>query len=409
MTPAHPVALHVASGAGRLCRTSHGVLFAPQPAEGWEEIVAAADSPQAEQQGIAVIADTLASRGLDAPAFVYATWHPRVAVLVFGDVELRTDHPAVPMLSGAGSQTWVEHSVPAADGQVTLFVTPPEDTDTDLTAGTVPAGGFRLQLRTDVAVGIGDVDAAPTGADTTPATPRAGSGSAPPEPEATDGSWRPPTSDLTDPDAALTAIQAAAVTDDPGHTSDPTAVIPPAAPDRAAVRGAAEDGPEPPHAADATPASDPTPDPRGLVEAVACANGHANPPGRGSCRACDALIPPGAELTTMPRPVLGMVELDDGQRVDLDEDVVLGRRPDTSSGGQALLVEGDRISRTHARIVLRGWEVLLHDEGSRNGTFVVSPGTSDLVRVEPKVPVRLEPGTTVYLGTRSLVLHDTTP
>jgi hypothetical protein len=42
-----------------------------------------------------------------------------------------------------------------------------------------------------------------------------------------------------------------------------------------------------------------------------------------------------------------------------------------------------------------------------NGTFVWPPGSNELVRVEADVPVRLEPGTVVYLGTRSFTLEGT--
>jgi hypothetical protein len=398
------------------------VLYVPEPDTGWEELAAAARAAGPED-GIVAIADALAARELEAPAFVYLTWRPRVAVLVFGDVELRTDQRAVPMLSGAGSQTWVEHSVPAVAGPVTAYVTPPEDADTDLLEGTVPAGGFQLRIDVEAAAHVRPeqpivppanedaptltlretaVSPAPDATPSSPApdapptapAPAAPAAAAPPAPAAPEEAvpevdWRPPGVDPGDPQASLTAIQAAAV---PDETAAPAvgAWTPPATRET------------PPAAAEPTPAAADTPP---LVEAVHCPDGHANPPGRETCRTCGSPVAADAARRTVPQPPLGTLELDDGTVVELASDLVLGRRPTADGGARAVTVEGDRVSRSHAEVSLHRWEVRLRDLGSRNGTYIVAPGSSELVRVEPEVPVRLEPGMTVYLGTRSFVIR----
>ena len=67
---------------------------------------------------------------------------------------------------------------------------------------------------------------------------------------------------------------------------------------------------------------------------------------------------------------------------------------------RALMVEdrGDTISRVHAEVRIRDWDVLLVDAGSRNGTFVVPPAAVAWERVPERRTLRLEPGTRVRLG-----------
>ena len=139
-------AVRVRPGDGRLCRTPDGVVFAPEVADGWDEVVAAAMAT-VEGDLVTTVAGVLSRRELAAPAVVVIAWRPRLAVLVFGDVELRSDHPAVPLLSGRGSHTWVEHSLPGGVEEFQLSVQPPEaGDDTDLQGGVVPAGGLCVEL-----------------------------------------------------------------------------------------------------------------------------------------------------------------------------------------------------------------------------------------------------------------------
>jgi pSer/pThr/pTyr-binding forkhead associated (FHA) protein len=58
------------------------------------------------------------------------------------------------------------------------------------------------------------------------------------------------------------------------------------------------------------------------------------------------------------------------------------------------------VSRVHAEVRLDGWDVLLVDSGSHNGTYLAVPGGQDWISVPPREPQRLAPGTRVRLGAR---------
>ena len=55
------------------------------------------------------------------------------------------------------------------------------------------------------------------------------------------------------------------------------------------------------------------------------------------------------------------------------------------------------ISRTHLRVTLSGWHVLVTDLNSTNGTMVTMPGR-DPEQLPPGVPVPIRPGTVVALA-----------
>ena len=58
------------------------------------------------------MASTTVAAGFTVGPFVCLAWGPAVQVMAFGDVAVETDQPSLPMLTGAGSRTWVEHSLP---------------------------------------------------------------------------------------------------------------------------------------------------------------------------------------------------------------------------------------------------------------------------------------------------------
>ena len=108
------------------------------------------------------------------------------------------------------------------------------------------------------------------------------------------------------------------------------------------------------------------------------------------------------------RPPLGQLTFDDGQVVVLNQGCVLGRTPnaDEHEGSTTIPLDGKKISRQHAAVILDGWNVLVDDLGSTNGTIVVlAPGTPP-IEVEPGTPLRLDERATVYLGSRSFT-YDT--
>jgi hypothetical protein len=141
------------------------------------------------------------------------------------------------------------------------------------------------------------------------------------------------------------------------------------------------------------------------VHAVLCAVGHPNPPHAHICRSCGDTIDPDAAQSpvVVQRPVLAVLAFSNGTRVPLDADVLMGRNPkvtDTHSGALPHVVKfddvGPGLSRSHARVVLDGWQMMLEDLGSTNGTEITLPGQSRR-RLRVNEPVMLEIGAVVDL------------
>jgi hypothetical protein len=91
---------------------------------------------------------------------------------------------------------------------------------------------------------------------------------------------------------------------------------------------------------------------------------------------------------------------------------VMGRNPRTDFAGAGAGAEaggGERphvvklpsadgdISRTHLRVTLDGWHVLVTDLNSTNGTLVTLPGRESQ-QLRPGEPVPIQPGTVVTLA-----------
>jgi hypothetical protein len=157
----------------------------------------------------------------------------------------------------------------------------------------------------------------------------------------------------------------------------------------------------------AAPAEGPDDD-RPQVEGFACARGHLNDPRVHFCALCGIRMAERTGVhTSGPRPPLGLLVLDDGATVTLDADYLLGREPDThprvrASELRPLLVTDPTggVSRHHAEIRLEGWDVLIVDVGSANGTLVAAPGAGQWSSLVPGRPVRVTPGTSVRMGSR---------
>ncbi|WP_318244196.1 FHA domain-containing protein [Oerskovia rustica] len=142
-----------------------------------------------------------------------------------------------------------------------------------------------------------------------------------------------------------------------------------------------------------SPAAGPTfapPAPPGSQQILArtCVDGHANPPSRENCGSCAHVLVGDAHLVT--RPSLGRFTLSNGQVVELDRPVVLGRRPRTTRAQSndlprlvAVPSPEQDISRSHVEIQLEGWHVLVCDLNTTNGTTLLRPG---------QPPRRLHPG-----------------
>jgi hypothetical protein len=143
-----------------------------------------------------------------------------------------------------------------------------------------------------------------------------------------------------------------------------------------------------------------------IVLGVYCKNGHFGDPNARSCVVCGVSRGRrGPAPQPGPRPPLGALVLDDGSALELSADCVIGREPTldpsvAAGEAQPLAIEDSAVSRIHARIHLDGWQVFLIDLGSVNGTRIRLPGKRSEQALEPNVPVPLQSGTRVLVGTQ---------
>lgn len=137
------------------------------------------------------------------------------------------------------------------------------------------------------------------------------------------------------------------------------------------------------------------------VTAVRCEAGHLNPTEAKTCRVCDGVVPVQTP-TVVPRPTLGVLRLSDGDVIQLDRGVVLGRAKDAPQGPDGpnfvhLRSPDKEISRRHVEVRLDGWQVVVVDLDSHNGTVVTLPN-----RAPEQLPTGgskvLEPGSIVSLA-----------
>ncbi len=142
---------------------------------------------------------------------------------------------------------------------------------------------------------------------------------------------------------------------------------------------------------------------RDEVLAVMCSSGHPNAPHAASCRVCGAAIATSSPVAVQ-RPPLGVLVFSNGERVVADRTVLIGRNPRVSgtlTGELPRIVKlesaGQGLSRTHAEVRIEGWQMLLEDLQSTNGTEVTLPGQAPR-RLHAGDPVALVAGATVDFG-----------
>lgn len=156
----------------------------------------------------------------------------------------------------------------------------------------------------------------------------------------------------------------------------------------------------------------PAVDPRRLISGLACSIGHVNRLDATYCSSCGRRLQGTINLSQGIRPSLGTLIFDDGSAFGLEHGYVIGREPETDhtvrSGDAHPLVLSDAersISRVHAEVRLEGWDTLVVDRGSANGTFLAAPDGSGWRRLEPDVPTPLPDGWSVAVGRRTFVFQ----
>jgi len=153
--------------------------------------------------------------------------------------------------------------------------------------------------------------------------------------------------------------------------------------------------------------------PKEQVRGVYCKNRHFNDPRQLFCAVCGInMVQQTPVLVEGVRPPLGVVVLDDGSVFQLDTPYLLGRDPNADERVQAggfrglpIIDQSNQVSRVHARLELRGWDVVLIDNNSTNGTLIHVPKTPDWQRMPPGAEHVLVQGTRIRIGHRTLAFN----
>jgi len=143
--------------------------------------------------------------------------------------------------------------------------------------------------------------------------------------------------------------------------------------------------------------------PSAVVMGRLCPQGHSNPPSASTCRICAepvAAQPP----RPLSRPTLARLRASDGSVVPLDRPVLIGRAPTENAAPgvlpRLLTVPSPHhdISRTHLLVVPDGWDLMVTDLHSTNGTIIVRPPQGQRELLRPDLPTPVPIGTRLELG-----------
>ena len=378
----------------------------------------AANGGQGRQlvRGYAVMLSTAVEQ---SPGFAALAPHTTgLAVFVDGDVTVTVDDEVI---SGAGSLAWVERLVPWPVDRVSVTLPGTEPANVGLPyrldAGVVPAGSFAL--------GPGDVpeasDADTASADVTselapvpavaeePMVEAVAEPAAPVAPE-------PPAPQPPAPEPSAPAAPAPAPAPPPPVAGRP--LPPPPADEQVSFQSVLlddleDDDFEPLPIVDDPSVIEDVGAAKEEVRGVYCKNRHFNDPRQMFCAVCGInMVQQTPVLVNGTRPPLGVIVLDDGAVFQLDSAYLLGRDPGADERvrseqvrGIAIQDQSNQISRVHARIELRGWDPVLIDNHSTNGTFVTPPKATQWIRLSPGGEHVLTQGTRVRIGHRTLAFN----
>jgi hypothetical protein len=386
----------------------------------WEEVVASSS--------IVDLADRLASFKIDAlPSFGAFFWTADgMRSLVRGQISIIDLATGKEVANGAGIQTWSEVGLAGVshirvdtpyDGDATLLELP-------LVVGAVRASSIVLDaseqalLDSPQAESV-SAEASGPGLPTEPLSDVvAPSPSELPQHDAPEPVVEIDGAAATEHTAELSvdeiaALQSADTQLLPSPFDGPEAEVhrDVAAPTDATAPDSASDAAEP---VDAGPTSVPSPDDGiqdSAILAVLCQNRHANPPSSMSCRVCGS--PLGRRVPQfVAGPILAVLRASDGSTAEVDRPVLIGRAPspDRSSSRSPRLMTvpsaNHDISRTHLEVAPAGWQIVVTDLNSTNGTVLVRHGAVDRQQLAPGEPVPVQLGSVIELGDGVSVLID---
>lgn len=169
--------------------------------------------------------------------------------------------------------------------------------------------------------------------------------------------------------------------------------------------------PPPPPPGGPEPAAAPAPVDQNapIVTGIHCKRGDFNRPDALYCGVCGISMVHETHVPVQgPRPTLGRVMLDDGSAFELTRDYIIGSEPQRDgsvSSGDALPMEinddQNAVSRVHAAMLLREWDVFLEDRDSTNGTWIWDADTNQWKQLSPFQPLMLGGGVHISIGQRS--------
>ncbi|MCW2804646.1 MAG: hypothetical protein JWN06_2863 [Propionibacteriaceae bacterium] len=384
----------------------------------WEEVLAAGS--------ITELASRMAAFGIEAmPTFAAFFWTADgMRSLVRGAVSVVDLSDGAIVADGAGIQTWTETGLGGVE-QVRIDMQPGglAAAELPLVVGAVRAGSVLLDARVAARVTSPQV-AVPVPSDFVADEPAAAGAAswwefdqgaeatAPVDADAVDTptpttAWYPAPSGYEDADTEL--MPSVEASEQRGPDEAPAAPVPPLAPTSTSTPI-----PPPPPISPAgrydEPAYAPPPVPEpgvhgeAMIMAVVCPLDHPNPPTAASCVVCGAPIPP-QRPQLRARPALATVRAPDGSGLALDGPVLIGRAPSAdrsdSPGARLMTVlsPSQDISRTHVQIAPEGWQVVVTDLGSTNGTLLIPPGRrGQPQRLATGQPVTVSLGSILELG-----------
>ena len=355
-------------------------------------------------------------------------------VAVRGPVELVVETPEGPVaVSGAGVSTWAERHVPGARRASALFATAADETSSlPVVEGIVAADAVTLEL---VAARPGARTAGVPAPATPPVVepePEPASEPAPaPEPEASiepqpDLEPAPGPSSEPEPEPVPAPVREPEPETEPAPESEAgdlesssETVVPiddtAAAEEHLMMWGetivrppSAASGPAPSSASESAPSVEPVDDATVVSQPPAFAGDHDGETiavaDIRSARRGDPAVFESTEIVPARRIARGRIRISDGQVVELDTTVIVGRRPRSPrSSGDALptLIAVDSpeqdISRNHVEIRAEGEHVLVVDLDTTNGSVLLRGG-SDPVRLHPSEPTMVVSGDVLDIG-----------
>ena len=400
-----------ATGTGRLVRRESAVLFDPSGQN--PKLSSVFDDAADDNAAVAQVLHAVIEAELHAAPFAIVRWSGDLELLVFGDLELHTSCPSAPMISGAGSSTWVRHDVARglaeASPSLQVWSGEPAEPGTNLRLGIAACDGFRLDLIADTRV-------------TTPADPKPATieteALEPPVAE-TEPVASEPITDPFEPDVEVPpgdpdpipgdATPALLSFDEPETAPAPEPDEPPAI----RVWTDEDQGDTSDDDTDADPFALPLDDEDDAGDAPNKAPAAASTKATAELLEFDAAdvanlessepVAPvqAATATAEQAPPLALLIFDDRADLSVFGTSVLGRRPQADGDHAAIAIDHPEVSRTHAEIDTgesRGQVATIRDLGSRNGTWVQSPGGAGLRRLDADERALLLPGTIVHLG-----------